>query len=679
MCQRLDLEFQVVDMRWGVRESTANDHGTSGLCMWELEECKRLSLGPAFVTFLGDRYGYRPFPAVIPESELNALKAVLESDVSQNNTEALALIDKWFLLDTNRVPAEYILQPVSTFYPAFIDTKDRAAQQAASAQWWPVFDKMQAALRSAAAKCADADALPPERGQLYTISVTNEEVMRGLLTNEARNAQCLVYDRTFVDVDWQARNIKTGGGADAALRKFADWDAATGVFDSEAHGRQVALKSSDIARSGFDTANRLVKYEVPIADVAGANVEVFKNDFLQRVGGSILDAYAASRMEADALFDEAHAQLVNTRQKGGGYIGRPGLRQECAELCAAPASTPPEPSDPQAGVGAASAGRSLVVVHGTSGCGKTTLMSRCALDAIAHVHRQDGEPGKGVVIVRLLGTTPLSSRSRDVMVSVLSQVRAVYNDVDGGADAGAAGGGDARRVKSAAEIDAMDVAALERYFQDAVTTLPWGENPLWLFLDSIDQLSDDDDGRKVAWLPRAWANPHLCIVVSTLPDVGPTWSTLGPTPTAAPASPRVGTRGTAQSSPASSQCQYIEVKALVEEDVDLILNDWQAPAGRKFCPAHLAVLSAKCKAALSPLYLRLAFDTAASLWHSYSMEEDLVLEPSLTELIHALFARLEARHGEVLVRHALGYVTCAAGAGGITSAELEDVLSCDDE
>ena len=48
-CQSKGLEFEVVDMRWGVRDDATSDHLTSELCMREIENCKRLSMGPCFV------------------------------------------------------------------------------------------------------------------------------------------------------------------------------------------------------------------------------------------------------------------------------------------------------------------------------------------------------------------------------------------------------------------------------------------------------------------------------------------------------------------------------------------------------------------------------------------------------------------------------------------------------
>lgn len=48
--QELKGKFlKVVDMRWGVRDEATDDHMTTELCMREIENCQRLSMGPNFV------------------------------------------------------------------------------------------------------------------------------------------------------------------------------------------------------------------------------------------------------------------------------------------------------------------------------------------------------------------------------------------------------------------------------------------------------------------------------------------------------------------------------------------------------------------------------------------------------------------------------------------------------
>ena len=48
-CQSIGYDFQVVDMRWGVRDEATDDHMTSELCMRELRACQQLSTGPNFI------------------------------------------------------------------------------------------------------------------------------------------------------------------------------------------------------------------------------------------------------------------------------------------------------------------------------------------------------------------------------------------------------------------------------------------------------------------------------------------------------------------------------------------------------------------------------------------------------------------------------------------------------
>lgn len=36
-------------MRWGVRDEATDDHMTTHLCMQEIENCQRLSIGPNFI------------------------------------------------------------------------------------------------------------------------------------------------------------------------------------------------------------------------------------------------------------------------------------------------------------------------------------------------------------------------------------------------------------------------------------------------------------------------------------------------------------------------------------------------------------------------------------------------------------------------------------------------------
>ena len=64
-----DLDFQSVDMRWGIPSDATEYHGTTELCLKEIRNCREYSLGPNFVTLIGQKYGLRPLPRRIDEDE----------------------------------------------------------------------------------------------------------------------------------------------------------------------------------------------------------------------------------------------------------------------------------------------------------------------------------------------------------------------------------------------------------------------------------------------------------------------------------------------------------------------------------------------------------------------------------------------------------------------------------
>lgn len=48
-CIAKGLDFQVADMRWGVRDEARIDHQITQLCLDEIDNCRNLSIGPCFV------------------------------------------------------------------------------------------------------------------------------------------------------------------------------------------------------------------------------------------------------------------------------------------------------------------------------------------------------------------------------------------------------------------------------------------------------------------------------------------------------------------------------------------------------------------------------------------------------------------------------------------------------
>lgn len=93
---------------------------------------------------MGQKYGYRPFPVNISASEFEKLLGTVE------NQDDVALLKHWFWLDDNAVPAQYLLQPITSLLPHYRDYANEELRKKASVEWWTAFERMQVILRAAA-------------------------------------------------------------------------------------------------------------------------------------------------------------------------------------------------------------------------------------------------------------------------------------------------------------------------------------------------------------------------------------------------------------------------------------------------------------------------------------------------------------------------------------------------
>ncbi|ESO93391.1 hypothetical protein LOTGIDRAFT_119564, partial [Lottia gigantea] len=116
-CNDIGLDFQVVDLRWGVADQAQNYHTATKICLQEIENCQRVSLGPNFIAFVSHRYGGQPLPTELTLQQFE----VMNSEITKLDFQDGELFSKWFQLDENNLPPNYVLQHVTTFLPHFGD------------------------------------------------------------------------------------------------------------------------------------------------------------------------------------------------------------------------------------------------------------------------------------------------------------------------------------------------------------------------------------------------------------------------------------------------------------------------------------------------------------------------------------------------------------------------------
>jgi hypothetical protein len=92
--QQRGWQFQAIDLRWGIPDEAGVDQKTINLCLEEFARCQQFSPRPNFLILLGERYGWCPPPAGIPQQEFETLEP-------QFSPEGKGLIDAWYALDEN--------------------------------------------------------------------------------------------------------------------------------------------------------------------------------------------------------------------------------------------------------------------------------------------------------------------------------------------------------------------------------------------------------------------------------------------------------------------------------------------------------------------------------------------------------------------------------------------------
>jgi WD40 repeat protein len=103
LCASKGLRFQPIDLRWGISEEASRDNRTMRICLRELHRCRE-HLPPNFMVLLGNRYGWRPLPEILPVELFERLAALMDSANAQ-------LFRRWFRVDQNAVPPVAELQP----------------------------------------------------------------------------------------------------------------------------------------------------------------------------------------------------------------------------------------------------------------------------------------------------------------------------------------------------------------------------------------------------------------------------------------------------------------------------------------------------------------------------------------------------------------------------------------
>lgn len=79
---------------------------------------------------LGNRYGHRALPRLIPEKQFDTLLSKLSK-----RPDGIKQLKRWFVRDDNAVPPTYILQPITSHFPRYSDPRHESEREKDILSW----------------------------------------------------------------------------------------------------------------------------------------------------------------------------------------------------------------------------------------------------------------------------------------------------------------------------------------------------------------------------------------------------------------------------------------------------------------------------------------------------------------------------------------------------------------
>ena len=134
-----------------------------------------------------------------------------------------------------------------------------------------------------------------------------------------------------------------------------------------------------------------------------------------------------------------------------------------------------------------------LVIHGISGSGKTSLMAKLAFNSRDIL--SDGGNKRALLVTRFCGTSPGSSSAILLMKNVTEHIEWVYLNKQPQANASENFRSTIKKFHKSLRLSTRD-------------------QPLLIFIDSLDQLNDDNQGRsELTWLPDKLPGVHLLVCI----------------------------------------------------------------------------------------------------------------------------------------------------------------------
>lgn len=251
------------------------------------------------------------------------------------------------------------------------------------------------------------------------------------------------------------------------------------------------------------------------------------------------------------------------------------------------------------------------------------------------------DPENYCVLLRFLGTTPISSDIIKTFISLMKQLCKIFNIEK-----------DNFRVRNESEAK----FEFENLLKDITQRFP--NKKIVIVLDSIDQLNSSY--YNLNWFSEILTN-NVKVIYSTLPNHANIFEIV---------KKKIDFEKNINN--------YKEIKSLDSNLAEEIILDWLGKIERKITDKQLGVVKDLLnKNVLYPLYIKLIFDIVSKWTSFYEPDIDFINCYDIDRSIRYIFKKLEKTHGQLLFSRAIIYMS--SFRNGISENEIEDILSLDDD
>ncbi|NXF44052.1 NWD2 protein, partial [Oceanites oceanicus] len=597
------LEFQVIDLYWGVEADEWDSPELQKTRMKLLEDCLKSSAGPCFVGLLGEKYGNIRIPGEVESAEFEMiLDAAVEAKLETR------ILEEWYCRDENAVPPAYYLRPKSEMLKNYQNTVSHSH------------------LLTKLFSISYSGRQSPGPGTcccrlcvLFSSSAIEDELDFALgKQTPAFLKKCVCYIRKIANIE---RFVKI-----PEMGKYMDVVHTAGKFlrDPEAHEKLIKLRDEFIPTI-VASSNLRVYTSVTHCDMKLGYSQEVENHYIEGLGKQfyedMIDIIQATVQqnfdtETDLLYDEVlqHSSLCKTYSSFYEY--------RCEALNIVHKYVLPSK------IGHINP----LIIYGGPCTGKTLLLAEVAKKSYSWLQEEMGPDSDPVVVIRFLGSTETSTDLKNILQSICEQLAVNY--------------------RCLVQSYPKKIHDLRDLFINLLNESSF-HRPLVIIFDALEQLTDNDDGRKLWWLPIHLPR-SVRIILSTLPNK----------------------HGILQKLRCliHEEDNYIELTARDRKMCSQVLKHQLLRVKRKVTSGQQIYVNEAFSKCTLPMFVNLTFREVKN-WRSHKDVDESSLCVTVHESIEQLFWSLENKCGSRLLSRALGYITMSKS--GLSEMELEDILALD--